>query len=187
MKPFSFTFRGKNSRTEFGIMSSSYDFLMPPKRKRKQSIPFRHGSYDYGAEWYDDRILRLRCIWISSFIDKMQRSDVREISSWLSRKGAIYLDVEPDKHYIGELYNPEELIMHYQTRLNGYTSDGEFELNFLCEPFAYGVQNIVPIKQGINPIEYTGTADSPTLIILKNPNPFPITRLTVTAVSHIKD
>ena len=157
-----------------GIIANSYDFLLPPKRERKQAIPFNHGSYDYTAKWYNERILRLRCIWISASLKKLSRADIREISYWLSQKGQITLDIEPDKYYVGEIYDSNELTAHYNyaKELNDEinTTDGEFELDFICEPFAYGRDITMDIETGRNEVEYRGTAEAPSLIILKNNN-----------------
>jgi phage-related protein len=187
LKPsaFSFTFRGRNSR-DMGLIATSYDFIMPEKRERKQAVPFRHGANDYGAKWYNDRILRLRCTWITARLRKMTRSDIREIAYWLSQKGRIILDIEADKYYIGEVYNSNELIAHYNYAVeeNGGTdtTDGEFELEFTCEPFAYRATVTHDLTDGVNKIEYTGTAETPCVIILRNNNNFALNNVQVAVV-----
>lgn len=130
--------------------------------------------YDYGSKYYNERNLKIRCVWIG----KAKREDVREISMWLSEKNKIVLPQEPDKYYVGELYDSNELIMHYNS--NSYTTtDGEFELNFICEPFAYKKIPPVPINSGINHLEYNGTVETPTLIVLKNNNNFTVNNLQI--------
>ena len=187
IQSFSFNFRGRNSTDEFGIRANSYDFILPDKRERRQLVPFRNGTYDYGAQWYNDRILRLRCIWLTSKIEKMTRSDIREIAYWLSKKGNIVLDIEPDKYYVGEINNANELIAHYNYAKedietgNTDTTDGEFELNFVCEPFAYGKLVTQPIEEGINRIQYKGTAETPCTIILRNETGFDVTGIQIVA------
>lgn len=182
IKPFTFYFKGRNSYTDFGILASSHDFLLPEKRQRKQEVPNRHGSYDFGAKFYNERILRLRCIWVSNIIGGKSRADIREISYWLSQKGKIELAVEPDKYYIGELYESNELEAHYINFKDGLTTtDGAFDLNFVCEPFAYRDIDAQPIQSGINPITYEGTAESPCLIVLKNTGTTTINSLQVIA------
>lgn len=174
MNRFSFDFNGRNSR-DMGLLATSYDFLLPPKRQRKQAIPFRSGTYDYGAKWYDDRILRVRCVWISEAVKRLSRADIREISYWLSAKGKITLAVEPDKYYVGELFDGNDLVAHYDFVTGaGSTSDGEFELDFQCEPFAYKEITTQTITNGTNDITYAGTAETPATIIVKNPNNFAV-------------
>ncbi|MCL2856207.1 MAG: hypothetical protein FWE19_00585 [Oscillospiraceae bacterium] len=183
-KAFTFDFNGKNSK-DMGIYARSYDFFMPPKREKRKKIPFMHGTHDYGAAFFDDRELRIKCFWFNNKLENLSRADIREITFWLSRKGRIVLDCEPDKHYIGELYDPAALEMHYDmAREDIRSTDGGFYLSFVCEPFAHGAQIIMPIQRGENPVEYMGTAESPTLIVLRNPNSFPISSIRITALSR---
>ncbi len=57
----SFTFGNINSLTEWGIKVISHDVFSAPKRDRKQVIPFRHGSYDYGEKYYSEKVIQLDC------------------------------------------------------------------------------------------------------------------------------
>lgn len=177
-EPLSFSFRGVNCR-KYGLIVNSYDFLLPEKRQRKLQVPFMNGAYDFsdkdGKRFYNDRELRLRCIWISAAMKKLSRADIREISFWLSEKGRIVLDIEPDKYYIGELFDSNQLTSHYDYHIDmddakdgGGTTDGEFEITFICSPFAFGEVEQQPIKNGINNISYEGTAETPTTIVLRN-------------------
>jgi len=182
--PFSFNFRGRNSR-DFGILANHYDLILPEKRSRKQAVPFRNGSFDHGAQWYNERILRLRCVWLSAKIKEMTRADLREVSYWLSSKGRITLDTEPDKSYIGEIYGAHNLEAHYiYHKQPGSTTDGEFTVDFLCEPFAQGELVRKQINSGV-PLsfrgegQYKGTAITPCLIVLRNNTPNPISGVTI--------
>ena len=67
----------------------------------------------------------------------------------------------------------------YNNRATGTTTDGEFELNFLCEPFAYKDVGDEIIKSGINPIDYKGTARTPCTIVLKNNNNFAVDNVQI--------
>jgi len=184
---FSFSFRGRNSH-EMGLLANSYDFVLPPKRERKQPVPFRHGTYDYGSKWYDERVLRLRCVWITERVRRMTRADIREVSFWLSQKGQIRLDVEPDKYYVGELFEPSELVAHYNYAKEDLqtgstdTTTGEFTLEFTCEPFALRTVVTQDIASGTNRIDYKGTAETPCVIILRNPNSFAVSNVQVAVV-----
>ena len=42
-------------------MVIAYDYLLPPKRARKITIPGRSGSYDFGAKNWEERTLRMTC------------------------------------------------------------------------------------------------------------------------------
>ena len=194
-KPFSFNFKGKNS-SDFGLYVNSYDFLLPDKRIRKLEIPFRQGMYDFadgdGKRFYQERELRLRCIWMRTPNTNITRADIRELSYWLSSKGQITLDIEPDKYYIGELFSANELIAHYDYMIDmgdaydgGGTTDGEFEISFVCQPFAYGKTISQPISSGINKIDYKGTMESPTVIILRNTGTAAVTNVQITMIRKI--
>jgi len=184
MDKFTFDFNGRNS-AEFGIYATSYDIVMPFKREKRRQIPFRHGTHLHDNTFFNDRQLRLRCFWLNDKEDNISRDEFREITLWLSERGRIVLDVEPDKHYVGELFDPSDLRAHYNRSTFGEirSTDGTFELVFTCEPFAYGEQVVMPISHGNNEIEYRGTAETPTLIILRNTGTAPISTVVLTATS----
>ena len=60
----------------------------------------------------------------------------------------------------------------------------EFELTFICEPFAYKEVDALALSTGVNLIHYKGTADTPCLIVLKNNNPYPVNNITITATKR---
>ena len=45
----SFSFNQYNSVEDWGMMVVATDVLLPPKRRRKITIPGRSGAYDFGA------------------------------------------------------------------------------------------------------------------------------------------
>lgn len=55
----SFSFGRYNSVDDWGLMVIAYDYLLPPKRARKITIPGRSGSYDFGAKNWEERTLRM--------------------------------------------------------------------------------------------------------------------------------
>ncbi len=61
MEASSFEFNGINFYETFGIKIVKIDYILPPKRERKIHIPNRHGKYDFGAECWEERIIRLEC------------------------------------------------------------------------------------------------------------------------------
>ena len=96
----SFQFGGINSVDEWGLMVVAYDYFLPPKRARKISIPGRSGQYDFGADCWDERTLRLSCM----LTRHMTKAEFREVVYELSRKSVLRLWNEPDKYYMAELY-----------------------------------------------------------------------------------
>ena len=170
----SFSFGSVNSVEAWGLKVIEHDFFMPAKRARKITIPDRSGAYDYGARYYDERILSLECV----LERKISKSAFREIVYGLSKKKQIRLWDEPEKYYMGELYNPEEVIVYPQEFMR------EFTLEFTCEPFAYHPTITIPIKNGSNPITYGGTAESPAIIEIFNRNKYSVQNITITAVKR---
>ncbi len=170
----SFQFGGINSVDEWGLMVVAYDYFLPPKRARKISIPGRSGQYDFGADCWDERTLRISCM----LTRHMTKAEFREVVYELSRKSILRLWNEPDKYYMAELYDPAEVQDHPLEMLR------EFDLNFICEPFAYGKTVSMPIRKGTNHMRYEGTAETPCMIVLRNTSSTNIQNLTITAVKR---
>ena len=158
MTPNSFTFGHINSMDQWGIKVIAHDVFMPQRRERKQQIPHRNGMYDYGGRYFEERELTLDCL----LTRQIRKAEFREIIYELSRKRSIYLWNEPDKYYIGQLYEPAE-VAEFPAEIMR-----EFSLVFLCEPFAYGRQTQISLVRGHNPLSYGGTAETPCLIRIKN-------------------
>jgi len=173
MRGDSFTFGTINSLDEWGIKVIAYDVFNAPKRERKQIIPLRSGAYDYGEKYYDERIIQLDCCTEER---ELSKAEMREVVYHMSQKNRLILWDEPDKYYIGELFDSASIVVQPKRVKQ------QFTLSLVCEPFAYKAQVSIPLKQGINAINYQGTAETPTIIVLKNPNSFPITNITITSI-----
>ena len=174
MTPNSFLFGAINSVDEWGLHVIKHDTFMPPKRSRKIVVPDRSGAYDYGAKYYDERALRLEC----SLMEQISNAQFREIIYGLCQKKQIRLWDEPDKYYIGELYDPEEVLVYPCEAMR------DFELAFVCEPFAYKAIPVQSIQTGNNKINYRGTAEAPTLIEITNPNSYAVSNIILTAIKR---
>src|SRR5699024_4822076 len=92
-------------REKHGVWVTSYDVLFPAVRPRKVVVPGRDGAYDFGANSRDERIIRMEC----DNRYRATRADMRELAYTLSKKNRIVLWDEPDKYYIGRIYDPSEL------------------------------------------------------------------------------
>lgn len=172
MPDMSFDFGPYNSLNDMGIVCEAYDTLLPPKRSRKIEILGRSGMYDFGSETYDERTITLSC----KLINQITKAELREIAYRLSGKNKLVLWDEPDKYYIAELFDPTE-IQNIADRLWL-----EFDLTFICEPFAYTDVKTAPLQSGQNPVDYPGTIHTPTRVVLTNSNDFPVTNITITAI-----
>ena len=181
----SFNFGPYNSLKDMGIICEAYDTLLPPKRSRKIEILGRSGLYDFGSDTYDERTITLSCKLINQITKaelrevaykQITKAELREVAYKLSGKNKLSLWDEPEKYYIAELFDPSE-VQSIADRLWL-----EFDLTFVCEPFAYTEVKTINVQEGANPIQYQGTIHTPTRITLVNNNDFPITNLTITAI-----
>lgn len=170
----SFSFGTYNSVDDWGIMVIGHDTFLPPKRSRKISIPGRSGSYDYGAKNWDERTVRLECV----LMRQMKKEEFREIVYLLSKKGRLRLWNEPEKYYMAELYDSPNVDDFYLEEMR------EFELSFVCEPFAYGKNVTAALTDGRNRISYKGTAETPAVIVLRNVSDDEIANVTITAIKR---
>lgn len=170
----SFSFGAYNSLADWGIRAVKYDVLTPAKRPRKVQIPMRSGMYDFGALCWEERTVRIEC----TLERKISRGELREIAGALSRKSQLRLWDEPDKYYLGELYDPAEILDYYDEAMRDFT------LSFVCEPFAFGPVTTVPLTMGANPVAYRGTAPAPCLIVLRNLSREAAQTVTITAVKR---
>ena len=149
---------------QYGLMLSEDgmpdDVLMPDLRSRKVTIPLRHGAYDFGAHYYDERTVTYTCVTTRM----ASRDDAREIAYTLSKKAEIRFWNEPEKYYIGRVYQSPTL---EQLRTIG----NRFDLTFICEPFAYGEIISESFTNRVLVPDYQGTAPTPTMIIIRNTSP----------------
>jgi len=172
----SFRFGRYNSVDDWGIMVTATDVLLPPKRKRKITIPGRSGAYDFGARNWEERTIRISCM----LTRQMSKAQFREVIYALSKKERLRLWNEPDKYYVAELYESPEVKDFYMEAAR------EFELAFTAEPFAYGPTITEPVASGRNVLDYHGTAETPCVIALKNVSGSDVANITITAVKRRK-
>lgn len=154
----SFEFGRTDMLEAYGIRVISYDCLAPALRPRKVIVPGRDGAYDFKAKNYDERTVQLDC----DTVIGLTRDQVRELAYVLSKKNTLRIWDEPDKYYIGRVYDAASIVP--------IGSIGqEFTLNFICDPFAYGKVTTLNIEGG-NPaqLSYAGTARTPTRIAITN-------------------
>ena len=157
MLKYSFTFGGVDMREKYGVWCTAYDTFFPPLRSRKITVPGRSGAYDYGSNEYDERTLRLECDTRTG----KTRAEMREIAYALSKKHEIRIWQEPDKYYIGRLYDPSELEDLGQIVY-------KFTITFVCEPFAYGETVQVDFQGPVWSASYAGTQETPTRLQITN-------------------
>lgn len=179
----SFKFGGVDMYQTYGIMildtGMPKDLFIPSIRARKTTIPNRHGAYDFGAKFYEERNLTLDCITDRNYENNPYgfRSFLREVTWALSKKSEIRLWNEPDKYYVGRIYDEIELTQ-YRNLANAFT------LTFVCDPFAYG-ESVYDHFDGNKYIpNYKGTAPTPTYIEIVNNGSVPAKNIRISIVNR---
>lgn len=159
-----FTFNGIHS-SRFNIYCNpSSRTLLPEKRRALISVPGRSGNYSQEDGAYNDRSEVFICTYT-----RQPGTDIhlqaREIAEWLSEKGRLYFDNEPDKYYNAYFTGAPPLAKHL--------SYGEFELTFTYSPpFAIGAEQaeskVITAAEDTITIRSRGTAPTPCRIIIVN-------------------
>ena len=119
-----------DSYADFQIIAKSVDRpILPALRKREMAIPGKHGTYSFGSDIYDNRIISVLIQYIGATFNDL-RLRARDIAAWLSQtsyKELIFSD-EPDKYYLAKIYDPVALESLYRV--------GKATVQFECQPFA---------------------------------------------------
>lgn len=132
----SFTFGGKNSFTDYGIVISKRPNLPSPKRRvHYMDIPGRHGRVQYDDKTYEDITIVVEC-GLKDTENLVERLDT--IKAWLfnAEESDLIFSFGEDKKYIAQVVNAIDFTQVYK-----YTSS--FPVIFNCQPFKYAVENEV--------------------------------------------
>lgn len=128
-------FNNTNSKADLELITSEVKRpILPPFRKKEIEVLDKDGTYDFGGNTYDKRIIEVTF----SVIDKNRKYltlKARKIASWLSskvEKQLIFSD-EPDKFYLAKIYNNVDL--------ERIVYAGTFTVIFECQPFAFLIDN----------------------------------------------
>lgn len=144
------------------------DILKPRLRARKKQLPLRDGEYDFGAKYYEERNLTLKCIRMSD----ITRHEQHELAYALQQKSQIRLYDDPEKYYTGRIYDEVEL----QPIRNGGL---QIMLKFRCDPFLIR-NSITDVFDGnVYYPNYHGTVNSPTIITIKNTGSVPVSGIRI--------
>lgn len=176
MLDHSFNFNDKNSYADFGIKCLRYDVLKPQKRNQSLTIPNRSGNIEVNSKrYYDSRKIDVKCVCCRD----LTRDELRHLAYFLNKRNLkITFWDEEDKYYIGEIFDPPSFSKEeYKIRF-------AFTLSFLCDPFAYGKIIKKRLYVGSNTINYNGTFQTPTLIIIKNNSNINVNNLIITEIRN---
>lgn len=129
----SFTFAGRDSHVDFGIIVSSRPTIPSPKRRVSYiEVPGRDSSLRYDEGTYDDITIAIECTVKGEKI--MERLD--GIKAWLLSAGesGLIFSFQPDRKYIAQVVNAIDF-------KQGFKITSQFVVVFNCRPFKYAVNN----------------------------------------------
>ena len=171
-----FTFCGKHSYRDFGIvMKTKNRSMLSDRRRRQEEIAGMHGVHMYEGETYNIKLYELSCFIEASSAEDLRRKE-RKVAAWLTQTGKLSFDDEPGVSCTAKIYSsigPEE-----------YLHAGVFPLIFECDPIARGEKHVVRThfhQSGERlSVPYEGEAPAPCRIILRNAGSVDISGLTIT-------
>lgn len=179
------TFRNIHSST-FKIGAKSIDrSLIPSLRQNEFTIPGRHGTVDFGSNKYDKRPIKVDIGLIKNASFEELRKNARNIAYWLSGKGLLIFDDEPDKAYYASVYS---YVGIDQIELKPV---GTISVTFECQPFAESldylqVNKAVTTNPDNIPLTINGTADTGCIITIKNTGTTNISNISITRKAVIE-
>ncbi|MGF7185328.1 putative phage tail component-like protein [Desulfitispora alkaliphila] len=154
----SFTFDGKNSFIDYGIVISKRPNLPSPKRRvHYMDIPGRHGRVQYDEKTYEDITIVVEC-GLKDTENLVERLDA--IKAWLFNAGEsdLVFSFGEDKKYIAQVVNAIDFTQVYK-----YTSS--FPVIFNCHPFKYEVENeIITLNETDATVHNPGSLESEPVI-----------------------
>lgn len=167
-----FTFKGVHS-SEFSIGAKSVDrTLIPELRRSDFEIPGRDGTVDYDDNTYGTRSIEVEIGFVKNTSFAELRKSARDVAFWLSGKGDLIFDDEPDKMYKAAIYAPagiEQMALMPAALTN---------ITFDCQPFAEDIVNRQVTGQvrfgEAFVVESEGTQRTPCKIYLKNNGDTPL-------------
>ena len=132
MYSLGFYFNGKHSNDMGLVIKTESNPLFPKKRIEMETVMGKDGAYTFEGS-YNNKTLKFRCVFLESDMIT-RRLLARNLSEWLSSKGDLILDYEPDKKYIvTQTVNDIDLILE-----NVYDT---FSIAFEVMPQQYSVNN----------------------------------------------
>ena len=127
----SFTFDGKDSYKDYGIIISKRPSIPSPKRKITYvNIPSRNSNLRFDENTFEDVTIAIEC----SVKSKLVPDKIDEIKSWLIGSGEsdLIFSFQKEKRYIAQVINT----IDFSQVLKSFS---RFIVVFNCRPFKYEV------------------------------------------------
>jgi predicted phage tail component-like protein len=128
---YGLTFNNQHSSLFSTYIRTKDRVLFPTLRKREVQVPGRHGTYDFGDNTFESKLIAIKFTVTASSLHDL-RIKARLIAAWLnttSRQKLVF-DDEPDKYYMARVFE--------KVSIEDIVTTGIFQTTFECEPFAYG-------------------------------------------------
>ena len=88
-----FTFCGRHSYRDFGIIMHSKERpLLPERRRRELELPQKDGRYMFDGTTYDVRVISVECYVHQADLPKF-RAHIRRVAQWLADSGALICSI----------------------------------------------------------------------------------------------
>jgi predicted phage tail component-like protein len=130
--------------------------LLPYPNDSYVQVPGRQGSVHFPRELADRRI-ELDCAFVGSSLADI-RTKARDIAAWLhtTDRANLSFDDETGKTYRGKLASAVDF--------DHIGKMGQFNLSFVCEPFAYGSEVTTNFANDSATVNNAGTCPTPAII-----------------------
>lgn len=155
----SFTFGGKNSYTDYGIIISQRPSIPSPLRRvTTLQVPGRNSALRFDENTYGDIIITVEC----SLKDNINLADkIDLIKGWLIGTGesSLVFDFQIDKKYIAQVVNAIDFAQILKI-------SSKFIIIFNCRPFKFQVSNSVKTLNSQGTITNLGTLCSEPIIMV---------------------
>jgi len=168
------------SSKEVGLHIKTHRTVSAERQQSLFEAAGRDGFYDYNNNPYTNRLLEVDFFVMKNNFPDL-REQVRQVSTWLKRKGSIHFSDDPGgMYYEGAMYQSPVLEQ-------SLTSSGRFSATFLCQPFLYGQAEqfeVIGLPSVSVPVAYAGTHDACCQIIVRNIGNVPVDNVKITLISR---
>lgn len=155
-KGYGLTFNGRHSGRSFNLyVRTLSNILLPARNDIRVTIPGRPGNLVFESE-PNNKTLSFLLTLVEPFEDR--RASARQIAAWLSARGSLVMDYEPDMRY--EVVSAASNVIAAIEA--GYDT---FTVDFECEPYQYGQKR--DYSGTALSVVNNGTAPADTIITIK--------------------